>query len=1405
MVKRSVKCLRHVLLMLMLFNLAADAAFSEDWPTYRHDQRRSGVSSEEIPVGNLSQAWQWQSTLPPTSAWPDAARWDAYAQVEGMRSMRDYDSAFQPVVYEGKLLLGSNADDTLYCFDLAAGTPLWKFTTGGPIRVAPTIVNGIAYLGSDDGCAYAVKIRDGSLLWKRQLVDAELFINDGRLCSFQPIRTGLLFDESTATLIAGVGLFPWHASSIFALQSESGEIEWQQQLGTGWTIEGPMLLGEQYVVSPQGRAPPQLFARANGQPAGALGGGGGSFALLTEQGEVLHGPGNKGGWLTASRADSREQFMSFENGISLVVHGTTAFVLDSNSLTAVDRTSQQPIWKVALRAGEELILAGSTLFAGGDGYVTAISAKDGTLLWASPILGRGRGLVAAQGHLVVSSDLGQLTVFRGESAISSADEKSWLELTAYQAMPVSVEAPAKTAPRPAQTWPAEFDLIERWTFQDHTLQANSEPRSIESDIPTGHSIVVPAHSRFFQFGDNQALVLEETVDAQVAKDFREVEYPQESLTAIATVRIDQAQPWGGLMSISQDNGEYERGWNLGFQNRKFGFAVKAESGDPGLSWALSKNDFQAGQWYQVVGTYDGSKTRLYVNGELSAEHENQKGPLAYPDQAAFQLASYRDSDEHFYSRGRLHGLALGKRALEAEEVRRLYELTCEDLGEEFQRQQQPAVVREHDAPIQGVDQFALRGFQMQFVAPRTAQVQWETAQPEICRLQILSGTAQVKEVADAADVAPRPTDQHRWLIEDVNQREVIRFCIEKQDGSDWLRSAEYQCDGHFDYTRPTLVAPETDWEYSHASSFLQALPYRNPRGLALLVQDNAETQIAEAMCLESGLDVIVLVDNDELFRQLTTKLSERKLYGRPISVRLLADSARIPDNCLNLVWFNFENKASVERSPDPISAAFSSLERCIAPEGFVICERDLPLDMQSHAQGYQELKVELASKPSFVAYRKPRAAGSQGWTHMYGLADNTAFAGETLSGATSADQMQVVWAGRPGPRYQSDRGNRKPSPLAASGRLYLQGHYRLIAMDAHNGSILWAKELPKMVRFNIPRDCSNWCCDTEFLYVAVEDACLKIDGATGEQVTEFTALQEHDRELNWGFVSRQGDLLVGSSVARNTSYTEYWGKEFWYDAKDGETAKKVASDVLFAMDSETGAERWRYNSGLVVNPTIAISDGRIVFTECRSAKLRGEASRRLDGPELWDNLFIVALDLQSGRKLWETQAKPMPGVAAMYGVSTQDQYLLQTSTGGEFALYSLALDTGEMQWRGKYGWEADHHGKHLSRPAVVGEKIYLRPLTLDRTSGEVLSKSFPVGHQCGTYTCTSNALFLRAGNLAMWDGISAAATRWDRLRPDCWISTIPAEGMLLAPEGGGGCSCGGWIETSVGFGTRMNP
>ena len=93
---------------------------------------------------------------------------------------------------------------------------------------------------------------------------------------------------------------------------------------------------------------------------------------------------------------------------------------------------------------------------------------------------------------------------------------------------------------------------------------------------------------------------------------------------------------------------------------------------------------------------------------------------------------------------------------------------------------------------------------------------------------------------------------------------------------------------------------------------------------------------------------------------------------------------------------------------------------------------------------------------------------------------------------------------------------------------------------------------------------------------------------------------------------------------------------------------------------------------------------------------------------------------------------------------------------------------------------------------ALGAVIY------ELASGKPLPFSMP-GGGCGTYAATDHALFFRAGQVTMWDTAGGKPTKFARLRPDCWLSTIPACGMLLSPEGGGGCSCGSWMETSVGF------
>ena len=73
------------------------------------------------------------------------------------------------------------------------------------------------------------------------------------------------------------------------------------------------------------------------------------------------------------------------------------------------------------------------------------------------------------------------------------------------------------------------------------------------------------------------------------------------------------------------------------------------------------------------------------------------------------------------------------------------------------------------------------------------------------------------------------------------------------------------------------------------------------------------------------------------------------------------------------------------------------------------------------------------------------------------------------------------------------------------------------------------------------------------------------------------------------------------------------------------------------------------------------------------------------------------------------------------------------------------------------------------------------------------------GHGCATYALTEQSAFYRGGSVTQFNFDTNKFSKWERLRPDCWLSTIPADGMVLSPEAGGGCSCGSWLEASMVF------
>ncbi|MCE9553186.1 MAG: PQQ-binding-like beta-propeller repeat protein, partial [Planctomycetes bacterium] len=198
------------------------SATAADWPTFNHDNSRSGATSEQLAAAQRRQAWVWRSPSPPQSAWPGPAKWDAFKNIRDLSSMRNYDPVFHPVIAGDALYFCSSADDSVHCLDTRSGRSRWVFTADGPVRIAPTISEGRVYFSSDDGAAYCVSASDGKLVWRfNPRPQKRLILSDGRLISSIPIRTGVVVDGGTAYFAAA--LLPWEPAVLCAVDAMTGK------------------------------------------------------------------------------------------------------------------------------------------------------------------------------------------------------------------------------------------------------------------------------------------------------------------------------------------------------------------------------------------------------------------------------------------------------------------------------------------------------------------------------------------------------------------------------------------------------------------------------------------------------------------------------------------------------------------------------------------------------------------------------------------------------------------------------------------------------------------------------------------------------------------------------------------------------------------------------------------------------------------------------------------------------------------------------------------------------------------------------------------------------------------------------------------------------------------------------
>ncbi len=457
---------RYVIILLysLFLNFCTDTpATGDDWRTYQHDRYRSGVSTELLNFP-LSQAWIHTEKLSPVPAWAGGpAKQDFWHNLTNLKLRTAYDRAFHVSVSQERIVFGSSASDKVVALDAVNGRIRWTYYTNGPVRFSPVIDREHVYFGGDDGYVYCVRLKDGSLRWRRQPADDDyLVLGHGRLISSHPIRTGLIVDNGI--VYGTAGLFPRDTTYLFALKAEDGQTLWQQQTDD-LSPQGYLLASAKRLYVPTGRTNPVIFAKEDGRRIASLEGSAGSYALLTPDDVLVHGPGDQG-QLALSDQDASDVLASFR-GLHMIVTPRFSFLQSSDRLTALDRMNyndtlsqlkslksrqqalkkrvqdlgaqatqfeQQKLnqaikqldkdiaitnaalinhyeWQVPCPHSYSLILAGDTLIAGGDNEVGAYSMSNGLCIWTAPVNGKALGLAVADGRLYVSTHTGSIHCF----------------------------------------------------------------------------------------------------------------------------------------------------------------------------------------------------------------------------------------------------------------------------------------------------------------------------------------------------------------------------------------------------------------------------------------------------------------------------------------------------------------------------------------------------------------------------------------------------------------------------------------------------------------------------------------------------------------------------------------------------------------------------------------------------------------------------------------------------------------------------------------------------------------------------------------------------------------------------------------------------------------------------------
>lgn len=928
--------------------------------------------------------------------------------------------------------------------------------------------------------------------------------------------------------------------------------------------------------------------------------------------------------------------------------------------------------------------------------------------------------------------------------------------------------------------PKQAEVLGHWVFDKANVAGRTVKGLAGGDATAGTAV------RLVSAGRYAAAVLDaKTGGMTIALDPARSRLPRRDMTVEAWVRLDTAPRWAGIITAIQDNGSYERGWGLGSRGGRLFFAVASKAAGR-LTYLTAGRDFEKQRWHHVVGTYDGTSQKIYVDGEPAGSSAAQRGEIVYSPRLVYSLGAYKDDNEVYPCSGLLHEVRVCSRALSADEVAARYRAKAAGFPNPPRLVAPPTVVR---------------------AAGRRITLAWRTDRP--CRVVIEYGPT--GSLGRKLPVAVGKGDREATIAAPGGGAEVFyRLCVLGGDGNDRVTETDSFALAGLAAT-PVMPAGASPYAADAVAALCERAAKRileisgADQGFCLVL-GCGRGQLAYELAKRSRLRIIGVTEDAAAATAAREALDKAGIYGARVTIHH-GPLAKLPypPHFANLV-VSQESMLGGR----PVGSAAEML-RVLRPCGSAAvigtpggAGAGKPLTAAALRDWLKPTRAEILTDGGvWAVVRRGELPAAGRWTHMYADAGNT----------TCSDDRRIVpplrlqWFGRPGPRLMIDRHHRTIASLYGWGRIFIPGDNRVIAVDAYNGTWLWDVLLGGFRRVGAPLDASNLALGPKCVYAAARDKCYALDAATGRTLRTFRT----PAGAEWGYVAVADGRLFGTVQKPGAARDELSKgsvSDMYYDLR-----ALVTSTGVMCFDTATGERKWTYSGGAIVNASLAVSDGdrKVLLIDSRAAAALSDKDGRVTLPVLMASkkASLVCLSAASGRVVWKRPIDELAGLQHSLYLSCARKTVVVIGTRNQarrlwYDFLALDLDGGRVLWRqGKqYPFGAGgSHGEQNRHPILRGEVVYADPYAFALRTGKPLTgwKWSRAGHGCGPVTASANCMFWRGGNPMMRDlrpgGGQGPINRVTR--PGCWINIIPAGGLVMIPESSSGCSCGFPLQTTI--------